>query len=333
MAKKKSKSTRSAPAGRKTRRSAPKSRPPRQPGAVKRWWSGLAEPTRKRIGRACLRGAAAMVLVLAVVGGMLWLRSRVLDAQPHVRLDQIRIIQAEGFRPDWMPTDLARSILRGACPTDEKVAFDDPAYAETLYNRLRENPWVREVIRVSRHRSEANPAIGLVEVRARYRRPFAAVYYRGPRGGSAVGVVDRFGVRLPSAAGRADLVAIEGVAAAPPRRPGAVWPGADLADALKVLRLVEGRPYYEQFVKVDVSNHGGRISPEFSQIDLIAQVGRGPATVHHFGRFPVAGRGDWVISPEQKLVNLDRIAAANNGRLGGIESHDLRVDNVEARSY
>ena len=93
------------------------------------------------------------------------------------------------------------------------------------------------------------------------------------------------------------------------------------------VKLLLGRHYARQITVVDVTNHGGRVTSGAPEIKIFAQVGRDRPTEIRFGRFPT--EGDWVVTPAEKLANLDAYVKTNNGQLAGVNEYlDLRYDEM-----
>ena len=220
-----------------------------------------------------------------------------------------------------LPAGRARQVQAAV---QQAVAGRGPLDADVtrlVYDKASGEVWVARVHRVTLRGG------GEVRVEADYRRPFALVAFEtATRSGAAV--VDEQGVVLPV---RVDsrlhrrFMEISGVRSAPPA-PGRRWAAGDLADGLKALKLIRGRPYYKDFSRIDVRNHGGRIDPTEPHVRMWAQTGRGRRTDVRFGRFPVDG-DDYCRSPATRIQWLDGVVAEHEGRLAGIRDWiDLRYD-------
>jgi hypothetical protein len=104
---------------------------------------------------------------------------------------------------------------------------------------------------------------GRIEVRCRYRTPFALV-----QSGGGFVLVDGEGVRLPGQYPYSpSLPLVQGVAAPAPDQ-GQLWDAPDLAAGLKILTRLAGEPYADQVTAVLVHNHGGRRSPRSAHVEL-----------------------------------------------------------------
>ena len=101
-----------------------------------------------------------------------------------------------------------------------------------------------------------------VEVRATFLQPYAIVEH--PAG---TRMIDSYGYVLPAAYEPNDavhFVTIRGVRAAPPARPGTIWPGGDLSAGLRLLRELEGKVWLHQLEAIEV-----RDTPRRTTIHLI----------------------------------------------------------------
>lgn len=248
--------------------------------------------------------------------------------------------------PFWMPDTLGRHILEFITP--QKMDFSDPDLCRVIHEKAEKNPWIARVMEVRRVRLSV--CQGVVRVRAVYRQPVAKVSRNG-----RMYPVDNEGVVLPFsqtpryAAQDADgvkyylhrdavprhlraipihYIVIEGVEAPPPPV-GSPWPGDDLREGLRLVRLIQTRSYANQVAVVDVRNHDRRISESEPELCLYARQGRGKTTEIRFGRFPHPDGGDWVISPARKMRYLDDYVQDQDGRLAGVHRYiDLRFDEL-----
>jgi hypothetical protein len=323
------------------------------PGAVRRAWNALNDPGRFRV----LRVAAVLVATAAVAVGV-FLGMRMLDRRVQALPDNAepvayRIKLAD--RAAWMPTALVRKIALSAVP--EGMGFNDPALAERIHKGVAANPWVLRVVRVAKQRTD-DPQMGMVEVYAEYRKPYA----RAGRDGKYF-FVDAQGVRLPDEdvprfqgllkgpndprgrrvqyisekdvplGVRAEpifYITIEGVAEPPPP-PGRPWVGQDLYEGLRLAKVIAARHWSTQITAVDVRNYGGRFSRSQTHLAMIAQVG-GERTQIRFGRFALPV--DHEIPTEVKLANLDHYASEHNGRVAGFNSYvDLRYEQAHVSTH
>jgi len=317
---------------------------------------------RESIGPAAAQGPRRRMVRIALGAGLLgaglaaglWAMERLaVRAQRHGAppIVGLRIVE----RPAWMPDRLARRIAAEILPRD--ADFYDRTLTKDVYRLAAAHPWIRRVESVSKHRS-ADGAEAYIELRAEFRQAIARAgnlgrfYYIDAEGvvlpdspadpqvpkivveerpgqgrtGSATYYAHRNGAPAASAIREIHYIIIDGVESPAPA-PGHKWPGDDLADGLRLVKLLLGRDYADQITVVDVHNHAGRISDNAPEITVHAQVGRGRATEIRFGQFP---RGaDYVVRPEIKLANLDQYVADHGGRLAGVNEYvDLRYDEL-----
>lgn len=264
----------------------------------------------------------------------------------------VRIID----RPQWMPDSLARKIAADILP--EGLDYYDDTLSEQVYKLAVAHPWISHVESVLKKRMTDGEK-AYIELRARFRQPIAKAGAHG-----RYSFIDVDGAHLPDSADSPQVpryvlaaslgdseatgkeiyyadqallpangvlkkihyIIVDGVAAPAPGA-GKPWAGEDLADGLKLVKLLLARPYADQITVVDVTNHGGRVSKSSSEITFHAQVGRSRATEIRFGRFPTTG--DWVVGPAEKLANLDEYVRSNKGQLAGVNEYlDLRYDEM-----
>jgi len=263
--------------------------------------------------------AIGLVVAGVIVVGLLGLRHRLL-AQAQYADVKARVVLASA--PRWLWPDVAKRVRDDIQAAAGGRSVFEPELARDVHAAAAANVWTARVVGVTKH------ADGRVVVEARFRKPYAVVQTvrNWP-------VLDREGVVLPVRLARIpanSLVIIAGVKSSPPE-PGKVWDAPDLADGLKLRRLIEGRPYVREITCIDVRNHRRRVSQLDPELVLIAQVARGSRTVIRFGRFPVEGIGDYCVSPAQKLQYLDAYYRRNGSRLaGGRDFIELRYDDPYA---
>lgn len=274
--------------------------------------------------------------------------ARIVLIEPPHRLD------AAPEPPGWMPASVLRRIEAALLPPEAN--FNDPALTAQVYALARTQPSIRKVLRVSRRVLEG-AAGGVVDVQAELRQPIAQARH----GAGAAQYVDAEGVVIPadevakwvavtvnsrgetcrqayyqdfrqapegSRVSRLHYILVQGLAAQAPG-PGQTWPGQDIRDGLESVRLILPRPYAREIVAVDVSNHAKRRDRLTPEITWLAQVGDGPVTEIRFGRFPLPGGGDWVVSLDRRMDHLDQYVADHHGTLAGLNKFiDLRYDKL-----
>ena len=116
---------------------------------------------------------------------------------------------------------------------------------------------------------------------------------------------------------------VEGVRQ-PPVESGHKWPGDDLAAGLDLVRLLYGKPFVEEVVKVDVSNFSGRDNPREAQLTLVTGHGTGVK----WGR-PVNAKDFFVeVSTAQKLKYLEQVHEQYGRIDAGQPWIDIRFDRI-----
>ncbi len=188
-----------------------------------------------------------------------------IDAPPAVKLKD---------QPAWMNQTLSEQILSSVRPSTPFAADDH----QMLVDRaaiLAANPWVKEVRAV--RRVYENAPGDTIEIDCEFRAPVALARWQ-----DAYWYVDAEGVRLPerlTAEQAARLIQpgqgtmfriIDGIGKAP-LAPGRPWPGGDVQAGIEMIALLANVHEADQIVKVDVSNFGGRINPNESQLNLVTR--------------------------------------------------------------
>ena len=90
----------------------------------------------------------------------------------------------------------------------------------------------------------------------------------------------------------------------PPPESGARWLGDDLKAGLELVKLLYGRPYAEEVMKVDVANFNGRLDAKGAQLVLVTKYN----TQVRWGR-PLGASEDFFVevTPAQKLAYMESI--------------------------
>ena len=114
--------------------------------------------------------------------------------------------------------------------------------------------WFKEIEQVRRVRAD------LVHVQARFVRPFAVI-----RDGEGDHLVDPTGRLLPRSwpdepdepenTARVRRIVITGAHFDRPQRPGVQWDGADVTAALRLLRLIDDKPWRDQITAIDAERY------------------------------------------------------------------------------
>jgi hypothetical protein len=275
--------------------------------------------------RTFIQALALFVVILAIVTGLYVLRNHVAKNLTFV-IDPPRIVLKN--RPEWMGDYLAQQIVRSVRPTGMHSATDKQVLEET-YAALQANPWVSDVNHVRRVYGE-QPG-DTIEIDCEFRAPVALVKW-----GIYYWLVDGNGVKLPEQY-TADLVPkvvldrnrrtairiIEGIGTPPPET-GHRWPGDDLVAALDMIKLLFGRPYANDIVKIDVTNFAGRVDVREAQVVLVTIWD----TQVRWGR-PVNAKDFFIEAPvARKLQDLQDVYA----RFGRVDAKqpwiDIRFDKI-----
>ncbi len=281
----------------------------------------------RHASRVLVVGGVIVLVAGAVIGGMLWLRRGLMSKPKYAQVPAKVVLKPV---PDWLPEDIAQSVLTDIQAVAEgRSVFEDDLAGE-IYAAAAANVWVSKVARVSKHKD------GQVFVEANFRKPYLLVRVDG----DLPAIVDREGVVLPLPVHRVppySLIIVGGVVPAPTKpgekwirpKPGQTWPTPDFLEGLKLRKLIGDRPFVREVTLIDVRNHGGRIDRKEPDLLMVSQLGRGKRTTVKFGRFPTEGIPDYCNSPEQKLKYLDAYVKGNGGRLSGTHTYiDVRYEKL-----
>ena len=290
-----------------------KTAPPREP---------MTPQAKARTRKLILNGLGAILFAGVIGAGFVGSKRYVeqitgTDAPPTVVLAD---------RPVWMSDTLASQIIDSVQPTKASDPLNH-ATLQTEANTLAANPWVRSVKSV--RRSYKNGPGDVVQVSCDFRAPVALVHWQ-----DAYWYVDADGVRLPDAltvqqvrqllpAGQTpEFRVIEGVAHVPASI-GKPWPGGDVQAGIELIALLDGKPYADQIVKIDVTNYAGRVSPNDSQINLITRYG----TEIRWGQ-PPSSKAFFVEQRVDRKLNVLAEAREQTGRVDMNQPWiDLRFDS------
>jgi hypothetical protein len=283
-------------------------------------------PTFKQTARRfVLNVLAVAVMVGGACAGLYYMRKHVErdltfpDRPPAVVLKN---------QPAWMSPLLVEQIVASVRPLGTHSSFDH----QLLQDRVRVlsgNPWIKRVNQVRRVYGKA-PGDTL-EIDCDYRVPVALVAwedYYWLVDGEAVKLPEQYtaeqlGRIITGSDGRLNIRVITGVRH-PPVESGRTWPGEDLASALALVKVLHGRTYAEEIVRVDVSNFAGRRSIKDAQIVL----GTKYNTEIRWGQ-PVNPRDFFIEVPaSRKLERLAQIKA-QYGRVDANQPWiDIRFETV-----
>lgn len=272
-----------------------------------------------------LKGSVAALVLGSVIWGMVRLREHVGQTLAYSQDPPAVILRN---RPAWMSDGLAAQIARSVQPTQGSSALDRNVLAEVAA-ALQANSWVKQVHQVRRGYERA--AGDTIEIECEYRAPMALV-----ASNNQYILIDTDGVRLPESCvytqapppivfapdGRVNIRIIEGVAALPPRE-GYVWPGEDLKAGLDLVKLLYGRDYADDVIRVSVANFSQRGHRD-GQITLLTRQGTKIAWGEPINRDFYAE-----VHPTQKLNRLAALYRKTGRCDGGYEFVSLRMDAVQ----
>ena len=252
-------------------------------------------PVRRVVGRLLLHVGTAGALIYGLWYATIASRGYLEDQYSATEPTPLTIELVD--KPAWMSDYLARQIAatvprRSASPFDHNLLVD-------AVDRLRANPWVREVRQVRRSYGEG-PGDTLV-VDCDYRVPIALVKW-----GLYYWLVDNDGFKLPDQFteaelpqvtggrdGHTELRVVTGVRQPPPEN-GQRWAGGDLSAALDMAKLIHGKGFLDSVTGINVANFGGRMGRAEPQVVLDTkdhtQVwwGRPPLSDDFYVEVPVA---------------------------------------------
>lgn len=231
-------------------------------------------------------------------------------------------------RPIWMTDFLAEQIAASIRPAGLNSTFDEQMLTDRV-KLLKANPWIRTVRSVRRAYGQ-RPGDTL-EIDCDFRDPVALVKW-----GEDFWYVDAQGVKLPERFSLKQLPklmfgqdkhthirVIDGILRPPPVA-GKVWGGEDLAAGLGLCRLLYGRPFTDEIVKVHVENYGGRRDSLEAQLVLVTRYN----TEIRWGR-PVDAADKFIeVSAAEKLDRLSRVYQ-EFGRVDARQPWiDIRIDKI-----
>jgi hypothetical protein len=276
------------------------------------------------------RAMTQVLLVLALLAGIaisFYFARRYVDKKVAFPTEPPRVVLK--IRPPWMTDFLAEQIIRSARPAGTRSAFDQKLLVETA-TLLKGNPWIREVRQVRRVYGQ-KPG-DTIEIDCAYRAPIALVKW-----GDYYSLIDGEATKLPEQftaqqvpqivmgpdRKTTNIRIVEGVKQPPPE-PGRTWAGADVDAGLDMVKLLYGKPYANEVMKVDVSNFDGRRDPREAQLVLITK----HSTEIRWGR-PVNAKDFFIeVSTAQKLEYMKKVFE-ELGRVDGNRPWiDIRFDKI-----
>lgn len=281
------------------------------------------------IGRHRIVLGLTLSLGLAAGAAYSGVRLRAFVEKRYATPTEIPLVQLK-TRPAWMNDYLADRIEKTARPGRPASAFDRQLLLDVrdqLISDPEVAPWIEKINSI--RRVYAGAPGDTVELDISFRAPAALV-----RAGDEFWEVDSSGIKLPekftsdqvpkvvrAADGSLVLRVIEGVTSESPDA-GRQWMGDDLAAGLSLVRLLNGRAFADELVKVDVSNFGGRVDQNMAQLVLITRYN----TEVRWGQ-PVTATG-FEVSAMQKMTTLEKIITSFGRVDAGKSWIDIRFDKV-----
>ena len=290
-------------------------KPPTAPQLARRAW----------LQRAGVHATAIFLCLVAAFASFRLLKQHV-DRNLAFSAEPPQVVLKD--RPVWMSDYLQRQILASVRPMGSYSAFDRNLLVE-IGTSLKTNPWIKSVRSV--RRAYGRRPGDTVEIDCDFRAPVAMVHWK-----DYFWLVDGDGVKLPEQFtqqqvphvltgrdGLTNIRIIEGVRQ-PPVEAGHIWPGADLAAGLDLVKLLYGENFADEITKVDVGNFEGRNDGRASQLCLGTKYG----SSIKWGR-PVNAKDFFVeVSTTQKLKDLADVRSEYGRVDAGQPWIDIRFDKI-----
>ncbi len=283
----------------------------------------LSEDTRTLLKKSAVVGLACMVGFALVSFGIFKVYAYV-DQNVAYSEAPLKIVIEN--RPAWMSDLLAEQICEAARPPGGHSALSRDLIKNVtlaLQDRMRTSAWIKEIKQIRLAYGE-RPGDTLI-LNCEFRAPIALVrwhdgYYLVD--GESVILTERYsedqiGRLIYGRDGRLNMRVVEGVRSARPDMPGKHWAGDDLAAALDMVKVLHGKPYTQEIIKVDVSNFDGRIDGRDAHIVLHTRRN----TQIRWGR-PVGANDLAEISPAEKMQILEQIYR----QYGRVDAGELWID-------
>ncbi len=151
--------------------------------------------------------------------------------------------------PEWAMGLGLDSVMASSLASYRDAPLLDVHLAAEVAGRLRENVWVKRVVRVEKQFG------GVLEIECEFRRPLAAISV----GGNPTWI-DADLVRLPARPqAERPLLWLDGIRGPAPGV-GERWEGDDVAAAIRLVSLLVDEPYVDQLTALLFDNYGGRIN-------------------------------------------------------------------------
>lgn len=185
--------------------------------------------------------AAVAFLVIFVPRMRSYLENRSFVAANDISL---RFVNPPGWVDQFRLDELRRAVAN-AVGDGSSV---DPKRLADAQSALDQTGWFKKIHQVSLE------GVGGFAVDAEFRTPFALVVHAGREH-----LIDDEGCRLPAEWTLGERpenphwVTFANVEGTPPGEPGKLWPGADLAAGIELLKTVWNRPWKKQITAIDVS--------------------------------------------------------------------------------
>ena len=280
---------------------AKKSPAPSRLGAFFRYlaerFSGIDEQRKRVWLKTGIKAAACALLAVLAYRGFEQLQHRVYALDKYQR----PVFLEWEYLPDWLQLadnrhildDLATRVDLG--PNDRQLDGDLAARIGAALSAP-DLGWIQTVERV-----KVRPD-GIVSVHCTFRRPAAWICTN-----KFCYLIDQQGIRLPGRYEPSDckdsaLMTISGVqTAAPPI--GQIWTGADLGAGVKLVSMLQDRPFRDQIENIDVDNFNGRKDPAKPFLRLVTDR---PESTIWWGRPPGQEHGT-EINAAQKITLLEAL--------------------------
>jgi len=289
----------------------------------------LSDHARRILTRSALIGSISLASIALVSFG-LYKVCKYVDRNVAYSPEPPKVVLKN--RPAWMSDLVAEQICAAARPSGAHSALDNRMLRNSkamLENNIRTNAWIKQVNQLKLIYGQ-RPGDTMV-LDCDFRVPVALVHYK-----NAYYLVDGDGTALPERYsadqvtrvifgpdGRMNIRVVEGIRSDRPM-PGQKWEGDDLASALDMIKVLHGKPYAEEIVKVDVSNFAGRQDGSEAQLVLVTRQN----TQIRWGR-PVTSTDLAEVPAAEKLRNLQRICAQYKRVDAGQQWVDVRLDQVK----
>jgi len=289
----------------------------------------LSEEARTLLRKSLFVGLGCMATFAIIVFGIFKAYAYVEDDVAYSSQPPKVVIKD---RPIWMSDLLAEQICEVARPPGGHSALnrDLPKNATiALQENTRTKAWIRQIRQLKLVYGE-RPGDTLV-LDCEFRAPIALVKWDGK-----YYLVDAEGVVLPEQYsdeqiskivfgrdGKMNIRVVEGVRSERPAFPGEKWVGEDVKAALDMIKVLHGKPFTEEIIKVEVGNYAGREDAREAQIVLSTRRN----TEVRWGR-PVESTDLAEIRPAEKMRKLEQIYRQYSRVDAGEQWIDIRFDRV-----